>query len=388
MDKEANFEEILTAERPRLVRLCARLSGSREAAEDLTQEVLCAAWRHADRLREPERHAPWLSSIARNVCLHWSRRHYREQSRLIGQEPTEFAANLNDTLPDRFDLEVELEREELADLLDRALAMLPPETRTALVEHYLEGSPHAEIAARLGISEGAVAVRLHRGKLALRRVLTSSLRDEAAAYGMISDTESWEETRIWCPGCAQRRLMGRFREGETFALRCPSCDARPGEVMSEAKLSVPFFAAALGEVRSYKPAFTRFMTALGGYYRQAQTRGVAPCLMCGRDVCLSIGRRDDGPADPKDDYEARLECGACGWASNNSLWGLTISLPEAQRLWRVNPRLRGLPTREVEVAGSQALVQRLQSVAGHAGLDVVVLRHNFEVIQVHTTSGT
>ena len=158
--------------------------------------------------------------------------------------------------------------------------------------------------------------------------------------------------------------------------------------MTEAKLSVPFLAAALGDVKSYKPAFTRLITAIGSYYKQAQAMGAAPCLMCGRNVYLSIGRRNDGPADPKDDYEARLECGACGWASNNSLSSFTMSLPEVQRLWSAHPRLRSLPSREVEVAGSQALVQRIQSVAGHVGLDVVVLRHNFNVIQVHTTNGT
>src|SRR4051794_3262808 len=121
MDNGLSFEDILAGERPRLVRLCARLSGNREAAEDLAQEVLFAAWQHAYRLREPGQYAPWLSSIARNVCLHWSRRHYREQSHLVRQEPTELSGDLTDKLPDGFDLEVELERDELAILLDRAL---------------------------------------------------------------------------------------------------------------------------------------------------------------------------------------------------------------------------------------------------------------------------
>ncbi len=63
MEKEFNLEETLIIERPRLVRLCARLSGNREASEDLAQEVLFTAWRFADRLREPEQCASWLSII-------------------------------------------------------------------------------------------------------------------------------------------------------------------------------------------------------------------------------------------------------------------------------------------------------------------------------------
>ncbi len=49
---------ILPAERARLVRLCALLTGDREAAEDLAQETLYEAWRHASSLRAPERHRP------------------------------------------------------------------------------------------------------------------------------------------------------------------------------------------------------------------------------------------------------------------------------------------------------------------------------------------
>src|SRR3954469_20653174 len=78
--------EIFAAERPRLVRLCARLSGNADAAEDLAQEVLLTAWQRAGQLHEPQQYAPWLSAIARNVCLNWSRRYYREQSRLAHQE--------------------------------------------------------------------------------------------------------------------------------------------------------------------------------------------------------------------------------------------------------------------------------------------------------------
>ena len=386
-----SFEEILSAERPRLVRLCARLSGSREAAEDLAQETLLVAWRHAGRLQEPEQYAPWLSGIARNVCLQWSRRHYGERARLAQQGQSESAEDLHERLPDSFDLEVELERHELADLLDRALALLPADTRRVLIEHYIEESPHAEIAARMGLSEGTVAVRVHRGKLALRRVLVSRLGDEAAAYGISGSSGGWEETRIWGPSCMQRRLVGLLqRDGRAgkFMLRCPACDGEEDALMSSADLSIPFYAAALGDVKSYKPAFTRLVTALGNYYRRALTSGEAACVACGCACTLWIGQRARVSPCKDDDYEARLHCRSCGWASNNSLWGLTMALPEAQRFWSANPRFRSFPASEIESAGSPALVQRMQSLTGRAALDVVVLRHNFEVLQVHTTPGT
>jgi DNA-directed RNA polymerase specialized sigma24 family protein len=43
----------LLGERARLVRLCARLTGDWDAAEDLAQETFVEAWRALDRLRDP-----------------------------------------------------------------------------------------------------------------------------------------------------------------------------------------------------------------------------------------------------------------------------------------------------------------------------------------------
>src|SRR5262245_59821685 len=63
----------LAAERDRLVRLCARLTGDAGAAEDLAQETLLEAWRSLGKLRTPDELAPWLGGIARNICLRWAR---------------------------------------------------------------------------------------------------------------------------------------------------------------------------------------------------------------------------------------------------------------------------------------------------------------------------
>jgi Sigma-70, region 4 len=131
---------------------------------------------------------------------------------------------MDERLADDFDLEMELERDDLARLLDRALALLPAETREILIQKYIEESPQADVARRLGLTEGAVEARLQRGKLALRRVLTTDLRDEAVAYGLIASSDAgWQETRIWCADCGERRLLGRFGEAGDLHLDCPSC---------------------------------------------------------------------------------------------------------------------------------------------------------------------
>ena len=163
------LDDVLVAERARLVRLCAQLSGWPDAAEDLAQETLIEAWRIRDRLYDPSGYSQWLSAIARNVCRRWVRSHGRD---LVHRAPQPAGFDplrsiLEQQPSDDFDLEVELERGELAVLLDRAMSLLPEATRAVLVQRYIEDKPVAQVAERMGLSEGAVEMRLQRGKLAL-----------------------------------------------------------------------------------------------------------------------------------------------------------------------------------------------------------------------------
>jgi hypothetical protein len=172
-------------------------------------------------------------------------------------------AELEDCLADDVDLEVELERKELIELLDRALALLPPETRIILIKCYVEESPVAEVAAQLGINAMAAAMRLQRTKLALRRVLTRDLSQELVAYGIhTSGTDQWEETRLWCPCCGKNRLLGHFIPNNGgLLLHCPAC-----KVGTEGNIVDNHRAELFGYAKTYKPAFSRLLTWGETYY--------------------------------------------------------------------------------------------------------------------------
>jgi RNA polymerase sigma factor (sigma-70 family) len=201
MDQQIIAEQFISPEeRTRLLHFCAKITGNPDVAEDMVQETLVEAWSHLQALRDPSRRAQWLTGIAHNVCLRWQRNQQREKTHLLAASTDESPVELEDLLVDDFDIEVELERKELIDLLDRALALLPAETRSVLVKCYVEESPLREVAAQLGLNVTAVAMRLQRGKLALRRVLTTDLRHEIAPYATAATTEQWEETPLWCDG--------------------------------------------------------------------------------------------------------------------------------------------------------------------------------------------
>jgi RNA polymerase sigma factor (sigma-70 family) len=145
--EESGWEVALSGERTSLVRLWAQITGDAEAAEDLAQETLVKALRHTSQLRDGDKRAQWLNAIARNECLQWARIRGRELARRVPATPGgDLSASIHeDALADDFDVEVELERAELAHLLDRALALLPPTMRTVLIERYVHESSLAEV---------------------------------------------------------------------------------------------------------------------------------------------------------------------------------------------------------------------------------------------------
>jgi hypothetical protein len=296
-----------------------------------------------------------------------------------------------DAVADGFDLALELERAELVALLDRALALLPADTRRVLVERYVEESPLTEIARRRGLSEGAVAMKLHRGRLAFRRVLAGDLRDEAAAFGLVGRSGGgWQETRMWCPWCGRRRLQGRFGpapagpalpEPTTLALRCPDCCAAPGAHVANAGGPGLFRG-----VHGYRTAYSRLLVWTEAVVGAGLALGGGPCWGCGRRMRLAVDYSPEGVAGwavPR----LRVQCPACGRGHGATLGGLLLARPEARRFWRAHPRLRLLPVREVEVAGTPALVAGFEAVGGGARWEAVCTRATLAVMAVYGEAG-
>lgn len=376
------IEGMLPNEWPRLVRLCAHFTGDRDAAEDLAQETLIEAWRHQERVYDWQGYSSWLSAIARNLSLRWIRQRGREQAHLPLPINSVLDASMRteDLRDDQDDFTVDLERAELAELLDRALALLPDDSRRVLVEKYIDELPLGEIAGRLGLSTGAVAVRLHRGRLALHRVLTTDLRQETAGYDLAAPAdEGWQETRIWCPICGQRRLIGRLvpAAGE-LALRCTDCTPAPDMYIAYAQLP-----ELRHSRKSYKPALSRLMNWSDEYYRRRRTGRTVPCLFCRHLNQLRDGLSIHVPETLHQIQPLYITCERCGETTSTAHAVIALCLPEGQRFWKAHPKMRLQSTAEIDSAGASAIVTSFASLADTARFDVITTRDTIEVIGVH-----
>jgi RNA polymerase sigma-70 factor (ECF subfamily) len=153
------FREIVEATSVRLVRVAARILGDSGEAEDVVQEAYVKAYRSLVEGRFDQRSSvpTWLHRIVANGAIDALRSRGRRALPL-------------EQLPEgRWDGVGTSEAHLALRELDDWLSDLPAEQRVALVLKSVEGLETTEIAAILGVSEGAVEQKLVRARAALRR---------------------------------------------------------------------------------------------------------------------------------------------------------------------------------------------------------------------------
>jgi RNA polymerase sigma-70 factor (ECF subfamily) len=182
---EAARDRLLERFRPRLRRLIALRLDRRLAARldpsDVVQETLAeAAEKLAGYLRErPLPFYPWLRGLALDRLVELYRWHVRSRKRSVRREeralpplPDDSALELVQRLVNRGSAPSDrLRRSEAKALVRAALDKLPERDRELLVLRHLEQLSIREIAAVLGISEGAVKTRHVRALEHLRDLL-------------------------------------------------------------------------------------------------------------------------------------------------------------------------------------------------------------------------
>jgi RNA polymerase sigma-70 factor (ECF subfamily) len=170
-DAQSFNELILRWERP-IYALAYRTIGREEDARDVCQETFLRAFRALPGFRGQAKFSSWLYRIALNLCRDWIRRERRAQ---VVQAPENVdlvelasAREPSETVEDL------VTRKDLARAVERAMARLPEEQRTAIVLKEYHGLTFQEIADLVGCPLSTVKTRLYQGLTVLRRELAKS----------------------------------------------------------------------------------------------------------------------------------------------------------------------------------------------------------------------
>ncbi len=167
-DKGA-FDLLVLKYQHKIVNLVMRYVRDPELALDITQEAFIKAYRALPRFRGDSAFYTWMYRIAVNTA----KNHLAAQRR----RPLDVELDLQD--PEQYDLHAKLREtdtpegvtlgKELKEIVERAIAGLPEDLRTAIILRELEGMSYEEIAQTMECPVGTVRSRIFRARDAIAK---------------------------------------------------------------------------------------------------------------------------------------------------------------------------------------------------------------------------
>jgi RNA polymerase sigma-70 factor, ECF subfamily len=175
----AAFEELVARHRDKVYARAYSILRNEDDALDASQEAWVKTWQRLAQFHGDSTFATWITRIVINLCLDHLRKQKRRRSESIEQMEDD-AGGVERQMPAVVINPTEgLERTELRQRIDQALAQMTGEHRTALILHEFEELEYKEIAQRMGCSIGTVMSRLFYARRRLAALLAGLKREEA-----------------------------------------------------------------------------------------------------------------------------------------------------------------------------------------------------------------
>lgn len=181
-DNQADaFETLVRRYGGRMLPVARRILHDDDAAGEAVQEAFIAAFRAIGSFEGQSRLSTWLHRITVNAALMALRKQSRRRERPIetllprflddghqADPPTEWQPRSPDAI----------ESQETRETVRACIAALPETYRTVMMLRDIEGLDTQQTADVLKIEPGAVKVRLHRARQALRSLLEQAMRGQ------------------------------------------------------------------------------------------------------------------------------------------------------------------------------------------------------------------
>src|SRR5947209_2682204 len=168
------FDELVVRYRTRIFGMIYNMVHSEQDAWDLAQDSFVKAWKSIGRFSGKSSFYTWIYRIVMNVTIDWLR---KKQIKGGGAEFDD-AIQLRDvdpaakTAPKAGEMPSErMDRGELREKIDNAIAQLSPEHRAVILMKETEGMQYHEIAEALDCSIGTVMSRLFYARKKLQNLL-------------------------------------------------------------------------------------------------------------------------------------------------------------------------------------------------------------------------
>ena len=174
------FEHLVVSESPRLFRVIMRILNDEAEAENVLQETFLQAYLGLDTFRKESKFTTWLYAIGINLA----RASFRKSKRLSSldehdidrMQPT-FSRGMFSQTFEQWNPQQLAEKSERQRVVHDAIDQLPDDYRTVVILRDIEEHSTDDVSKMLDISGGAVRVRLHRARQALRSMLETHFRD-------------------------------------------------------------------------------------------------------------------------------------------------------------------------------------------------------------------
>ena len=172
----ASFEELVARHRDKIYARAYSMMRHEEEALDLSQDAWVKGWQRLAQFQGDSSFVTWMTRIVINLCLDQLRKQKRQRAESI--EAMEEDGGVERQMPVVYtNPTAGLERVELRERIDRALAQLSSEHRTVLVLHEFEELEYKEIAARMKCSIGTVMSRLFYARRRMASLLAGLRRE-------------------------------------------------------------------------------------------------------------------------------------------------------------------------------------------------------------------